>query len=156
MGECNWLLNCFLDLDCNELKFALIETAPLQRSQCNTCGELPEAHFYYYAHHNKQLTIRAKRLVKILPAEAEGKLWMWIRCGKCKHESKFPKSTKRVVISTAACSLSFGKFLELSFSHQFSLGSLFSCDHFLERDFLYFFGYEILNQVLYILKNLLY
>ncbi|KAJ6360736.1 hypothetical protein OIU77_004702 [Salix suchowensis] len=51
-----------------------------QRSQCNTCGELPEAHFYYYAHHNKQLTIRAKKLVKILPGEAEGKLWMWIRC----------------------------------------------------------------------------
>ncbi|KAG5233261.1 1-phosphatidylinositol-3-phosphate kinase FAB1D [Salix suchowensis] len=111
-----------------------------QRSQCNICGELPEAHFYYYAHHNKQLTIRAKKLVKILPGEAEGKLWMWIRCGKCKHESKFPKSTKRVMISTAASSLSFGKFLELSFSHQFSSGSLFSCGHSLERDFLYFFG----------------
>ncbi|CAB4289569.1 unnamed protein product [Prunus armeniaca] len=32
-----------------------------QRSQCN-CGDLPDAHFYYYAHHNKQLTIRVKRL----------------------------------------------------------------------------------------------
>ncbi|KAJ6762052.1 1-PHOSPHATIDYLINOSITOL-3-PHOSPHATE 5-KINASE FAB1D-RELATED [Salix koriyanagi] len=111
-----------------------------QRSQCNTCSELPEAHFYYYAHHNKQLTIRVKRLFKTLPGEAEGKLWMWIRCGKCKHESRFPKSTKRVLISTAARSLSFGKFLELSFSHQFSSGSLFSCGHSLERDFLYFFG----------------
>ncbi|KAJ6884737.1 1-phosphatidylinositol-3-phosphate 5-kinase FAB1D isoform X3 [Populus alba x Populus x berolinensis] len=111
-----------------------------QRSHCNTCGELPEAHFYYYAHHNKQLTIQVKRLLKILPGEAEGKLWMWIRCGKCKHESKFPKSTKRVLISTAACSLSLGKFLELSFSHQFSSGILFSCGHSLERDFLYFFG----------------
>ncbi|KAJ6884736.1 hypothetical protein NC652_031671 [Populus alba x Populus x berolinensis] len=137
MGE---LLNCFLELDCSELKFALIETASLQRSHCNTCGELPEAHFYYYAHHNKQLTIQVKRLLKILPGEAEGKLWMWIRCGKCKHESKFPKSTKRVLISTAACSLSLGKFLELSFSHQFSSGILFSCGHSLERDFLYFFG----------------
>jgi 1-phosphatidylinositol-3-phosphate 5-kinase len=117
---------------------------------------LPEAHFYYYAHHNKQLTIQVKRLLKILPGEAEGKLWMWIRCGKCKHESKFPKSTKRVLISTAACSLSLGKFLELSFSHQFSSGILFSCGHSLERDFLYFFGYEILNQVLFILMNLLY
>ncbi|XP_011038183.1 PREDICTED: putative 1-phosphatidylinositol-3-phosphate 5-kinase FAB1D [Populus euphratica] len=111
-----------------------------QSSQCNTCGELPEAHFYYYAHHNEQLTIQVKRLLKILPGEAEGKLWMWIRCGKCKHESKFPKSTKRVLISTAACSLSFGKFLELSFSHQFSSGILFSCGHSLERDFLFFFG----------------
>ncbi|CAK7323608.1 unnamed protein product [Dovyalis caffra] len=111
-----------------------------QRSQCNTCGELPEAHFYYYAHHNKQLTIRVKRLLKILPREEEGKLWMWICCGKCKHDSKFTKSTKRVLISTAARSLSFGKFLELSFAHQFSSGSLFSCGHSLERDFFYFFG----------------
>ncbi|KAH8480245.1 hypothetical protein Peur_062881 [Populus x canadensis] len=111
-----------------------------QRSQCNTCGELPEAHFYYYAHHNKQLTIRVKRLFKTLPGEGEGKLWMWIRCGKCKHESRLPKSTKRVLISTAARSLSFGKFLEISFSHQFSSGSLFSCGHSLDRDFLYFFG----------------
>ncbi|KAF2297477.1 hypothetical protein GH714_024131 [Hevea brasiliensis] len=52
-----------------------------QGSQCTTCGELPEAHFYYYAHHNKQLTIRVKWLLNLLPGEAEGKIWMWSRCG---------------------------------------------------------------------------
>lgn len=130
--------------------FSLTETAALQRSHCNVCSELPEAHFYYYAHHNKQLTIQVKRLLKVLPGDAVGKLWMWIRCSKCKHESGLPKSTKRILISSAARSLSFGKFLELSFSHQFSSGSLFGCGHSLEGDFLYFFGYELCNQVLLI------
>ncbi|XP_038697035.1 putative 1-phosphatidylinositol-3-phosphate 5-kinase FAB1D [Tripterygium wilfordii] len=105
-----------------------------QKSQCKTCGELPEAHFYYYAHHNKQLTIHVKGISKSLPGEAEGKLWMWSRCGKCKTS----KSTKRVVISTASRGLSFGKFLELSFSQ--SSNRLSSCGHSLEKDFLYFFG----------------
>lgn len=113
-----------------------------QRKQCASCSELPEAHFYYYAHHNKQLTIRVKRLPDRirLSGEAEGKLWMWSRCGRCKTANGVPKSTKRVVISTAACGLSFGKFLELSFSHHSSSTRLSSCGHSLHRDFLYFFG----------------
>ncbi|XVE55061.1 hypothetical protein DITRI_Ditri03aG0130900 [Diplodiscus trichospermus] len=111
-----------------------------QRSQCAICGELPEAHFYYYAHHNKQLTVQVKRLCKHLPGEAEGKLWMWSRCGKCKTGNGISKSTKRVLISTAARSLSFGKFLELSFSEHSSSCGLSSCGHSLHKDFLYFFG----------------
>lgn len=103
-----------------------------QRSQCQTCEETPEAHLYYYAHQNKQLTIQIKRisLPKCLPGEAKGKIWMWSRCGKCKNGTR--KSTKRVMISTAARSLSFGKFLELSFTQ-----------NSLERDFLHFFGYVL-------------
>ncbi|CAN0928280.1 Putative 1-phosphatidylinositol-3-phosphate 5-kinase FAB1D [Linum grandiflorum] len=108
------------------------------RSRCPTCEELPEMHYYYYAHHDKQLTIRVRRLLKPLPGEAEGKIWMWSRCGKCKAVSG--SSTKRVLISTAARSLSFGKFLELSFSHQSSFGRLSRCGHCLDKDFLYFFG----------------
>ncbi|XP_031247184.1 putative 1-phosphatidylinositol-3-phosphate 5-kinase FAB1D [Pistacia vera] len=113
-----------------------------QRTQCITCGELPEAHFYYYAHHKKQLTIQVKRLPdrKRLPGEVEGKIWMWSRCGKCKTKNGVSKSTKRVLISTAACSLSFGKFLELCFSHHSSSDRASSCGHSLSRDFLYFFG----------------
>ncbi|XP_057422625.1 putative 1-phosphatidylinositol-3-phosphate 5-kinase FAB1D isoform X2 [Lotus japonicus] len=107
-----------------------------QTRLCETCQEPPEAHFYYYAHHNKQLTIQVKQLPlgTFLPGEAEGKIWMWSRCGKCKS-----CSTKRVLISTTARSLSFGKFLELSLSH-YSSGRKLSCGHFLDRDFLYFFG----------------
>ncbi|XWS24864.1 hypothetical protein CRYUN_Cryun27aG0021600 [Craigia yunnanensis] len=111
-----------------------------QRSQCAKCGELPEAHFYYYAYHNKQLTIQVKRLPKHIRGEAEGKLWMWSRCGKCKTGNGISKCTKRVLISTAARGLSFGKFLELSFSEHSSSSGLSSCGHYLHRDFLYFFG----------------
>lgn len=111
-----------------------------QKLQCSTCAEPPGSHIYYYAHHSKQLTIQVKRISieKWLPGESEGKLWMWSRCCKCKTGKK--KSTKRVLISTAAHSLSFGKFLELSFSHHSSSNRLSSCGHTLHRDFLYFFG----------------
>ncbi|GAV87130.1 Cpn60_TCP1 domain-containing protein/PIP5K domain-containing protein [Cephalotus follicularis] len=113
-----------------------------QITLCSTCNELPEAHFYYYAHHNKLLTIQVKHRSdkKSLPGEAEGKIWMWSRCGKCKIGNGVSKSTKRVLISTAARCLSFGKFLELSFSDHCSSKRLSSCGHLLHSDFLYFFG----------------
>ncbi|XP_010555713.1 PREDICTED: putative 1-phosphatidylinositol-3-phosphate 5-kinase FAB1D [Tarenaya hassleriana] len=113
-----------------------------QESRCSTCEELPEAHVYYYAHHSKQLTIQVRRLPteRCLPGEAKGQLWMWSRCGKCKTKNGTPKSTKRVMISTAARSLSFGKFLELSFSRQSLLSRTSGCGHSFDRDFLHFFG----------------
>ncbi|CAA0827851.1 Putative 1-phosphatidylinositol-3-phosphate 5-kinase FAB1D [Striga hermonthica] len=113
-----------------------------QRLECKTCGEPPEAHFFYYAHHNKQLTIQVRHLPakKSLPGENEGKLWMWSRCGRCKIHNGSSKSTKRVLISSAARGLSFGKFLELSFSNHSSFNSLSNCGHSFHKDFLYFFG----------------
>lgn len=128
----------------------------MQRLQCKVCGEPPEAHFFYYAHHNKQLTIQVRRLParKSLPGETEGKLWMWSRCGRCKLRDGSPKSTKRVLISTAARGLSFGKFLELSFSNHSSFSSPSCCGHSYHKDFLYFFGYvlfEILAVITYYL-----
>ncbi|KAH6780396.1 hypothetical protein C2S52_011633 [Perilla frutescens var. hirtella] len=111
-----------------------------QRLQCKSCGETPEVHFFYYAHHNKQLTIQVRQLParKSLPGEIEGKLWMWSRCGLCQDGSS--KSTKRILISTAARGLSFGKFLELSFSDNSSFNFPSSCGHSFHKDFLYFFG----------------
>ncbi|KAK6132423.1 hypothetical protein DH2020_033862 [Rehmannia glutinosa] len=113
-----------------------------QRLQCKTCGEPPETHYFYYAHHNKQLTIQVRHLParKSLPGETEGKLWMWSRCGRCKLHDGSSKSTKRVLISSAARGLSFGKFLELSFSNHSSFNSPSSCGHSFHKDFLYFFG----------------
>ncbi|KAL3845590.1 hypothetical protein ACJIZ3_002993 [Penstemon smallii] len=113
-----------------------------QRLQCKTCAEPPELHLFYYAHHNKQLTIQVRRLpaFKALPGESEGKLWMWSRCGQCKIHDGSSKSTKRVLISTAARGLSFGKFLELSFSNHSSFKCSSSCGHSFHKDFLYFFG----------------
>lgn len=113
-----------------------------QRLECKTCGEPPEAHFFYYAHHNKQLTIQVRHLParKSLPGEPDGRLWMWSRCGRCKLRDGTSKSTKRVLISNAARGLSFGKFLELSFSNHSSFSSPSSCGHSYHKDFLYFFG----------------
>ncbi|XP_021760479.1 putative 1-phosphatidylinositol-3-phosphate 5-kinase FAB1D [Chenopodium quinoa] len=110
-----------------------------QDLNCETCGQGPEAHYYYYAHHSKQLTIRVKQLGdKHLPREPEGKLWMWSRCSKCEPDKE--KATKRVLISDAARCLSFGKFLELSFSSHSSFNRLAGCGHSFQKDFLYFFG----------------
>ncbi|KAJ7973966.1 1-phosphatidylinositol-3-phosphate 5-kinase [Quillaja saponaria] len=113
-----------------------------QRRNCTSCGKLPEAHIYYYAHNNKQLTINVRQLPKEkhLPGEACGKLWMWSHCSKCETDSGLTSSTKRVLISTAALCLSFGKFLELSFTHYSSSIRKSSCGHSLDRDFLHFFG----------------
>ncbi|KAK2968895.1 hypothetical protein RJ640_013238, partial [Escallonia rubra] len=108
---------------------------------CKACGEPSEDHLSYYEHHDKQLRIQVRRLPmdKRLPGEAEGKLWMWSCCGKCKLPNGSSKSTKRVLISAAARCLSFGKFLELSFSNHSSFYP-HSCGHFSHRDFFYFFG----------------
>jgi len=126
------------------LLVSLTQSVDLQSDRCERCREPPEAHFYYYAHHSKQLTIRVKQLGKEspLPGKSEGKLWMWSRCGKCKPNQKV--ETKRVLISTAARGLSFGKFLELSFSSHSSFNKLSNCGHSFQKDFLYFFGYGCL------------
>ncbi|XAR62641.1 1-phosphatidylinositol-3-phosphate 5-kinase [Bertholletia excelsa] len=114
-----------------------------QRLHCATCNEPPQSHFYYYVHHNKQLIIQIKHLPesRSLPGEAEGKLWMWSKCGKCKSSNGNSKSTKRVLISNAACGLSFGRFLELCFSNHSSFTKTSDCGHSVHKDFLYFFGF---------------
>ncbi|XP_057798907.1 putative 1-phosphatidylinositol-3-phosphate 5-kinase FAB1D [Salvia miltiorrhiza] len=111
-----------------------------QGLQCKTCGETPDVHSFFYAHHDKQLTIQVRHLPagKSLPGETEGKLWMWSRCSLCQDGSS--KSTKRVLISTAAHGLSFGKFLQLSFSDVSSFNCSSRCGHSFHKDFLYFFG----------------
>ncbi|XP_017258094.1 putative 1-phosphatidylinositol-3-phosphate 5-kinase FAB1D [Daucus carota subsp. sativus] len=113
-----------------------------QRLLCSLCGGSPEAHIYYYAHHNKQLTIQVKHfpMEKHLPGETDGKIWMWSRCGNCKPQSGNTQSTKRVLISADARGLSFGKFLELSLSNHLSSCSFSICGHPLHTDCLYFFG----------------
>lgn len=118
----------------------LLENLFSQSDRCKECREPREAHFYYYAHHSKQLTIRVKQLGKEppLPGKSEGRLWMWSRCGKCEPSQKV--ETKRVLISSAARGLSFGKFLELSLSSHSSFNRLSSCGHSFQKDFLYFFG----------------
>ncbi|KAF8753235.1 hypothetical protein HU200_011686 [Digitaria exilis] len=116
----------------------LQDTLLNEKYSCSSCGQSPEAHMYSYTHHNGTLTV----LVKMLPLEsslsgkAQGKLWMWTRCLRCNA-----KPTHRVIISSSARNLSFGKFLELSFSTHSAAKKLSTCGHLLHRDCLRFFGF---------------
>ncbi|XP_073118356.1 putative 1-phosphatidylinositol-3-phosphate 5-kinase FAB1D [Elaeis guineensis] len=113
-----------------------------QKHICLSCGEPPESHVYCYTHQNGNLSILVRRLPpeSCLSGEGEGKIWMWSRCLSCEHEGGIPKSTRRVVLSIAARGLSFGKFLELSFSSHSAARRLSKCGHSLHRDCLRFFG----------------
>ncbi|KAB8107071.1 hypothetical protein EE612_041638 [Oryza sativa] len=113
-----------------------------QKLSCSSCGEFPESHLYSYTHRNGNLTVRVKHLAPQhhLPGESEGKIWMWTRCLRCENEHGMSKSTPRVLISSEARSLSFGKFLELSFSSHSAARRLSICGHLVNRDCLRFFG----------------
>lgn len=112
-----------------------------QNLSCSSCGEPPEAHMYSYTHRNGNLTVLVKRLLKYcLPGESEGKIWMWTRCLRCEYESGISRSSRRVLMSAEAHYLSFGKFLELSFSSHSTARRLSICGHSLNKDCLRFFG----------------
>ncbi|XP_062196034.1 1-phosphatidylinositol-3-phosphate 5-kinase FAB1A-like [Phragmites australis] len=113
-----------------------------QKLSCSSCGEPPEAHMYSYTHRNGNLTVLVKHLVPqhCLPGESEGKIWMWTRCLRCDHEHGISKSNPRVLMSSEARNLSFGKFLELSFSSHSAARRLSICGHLVNRDCLRFFG----------------
>lgn len=97
-----------------------------------------------YTHQNGNLTISVKRLLFTeLPGEHDGKIWMWHRCLKCSQKDGVPPAANRVVMSDAAWGLSFGKFLELSFSNHSTANRVASCGHSLQRDCLRFFGYIV-------------
>ncbi|KAG6727444.1 hypothetical protein I3843_02G114100 [Carya illinoinensis] len=113
-----------------------------QSYQCRSCGMPSEAHVHCYTHRQGTLTISVKKLSEILlPGEKEGKIWMWHRCLRCPRASGFPPATQRVVMSDAAWGLSFGKFLELSFSNHAAASRVASCGHSLHRDCLRFYGF---------------
>lgn len=112
-----------------------------QTSSCRTCKELVDAHVLCYSHQNGNLTINVRRHSSMkLPGEQDGKIWMWHRCLRCAHEDGVPPATRRVVMSDAAWGLSFGKFLELSFSNHATANRVASCGHSLQRDCLRFYG----------------
>ena len=69
------------------------------------------------------------------------RIWMWHRCMRCKPKDGMPPATHRVIMSDAAWGLSFGKFLELSFSNHMTANRIASCGHSLQRDCLRFYGY---------------
>ncbi|KAK6153537.1 hypothetical protein DH2020_013176 [Rehmannia glutinosa] len=113
-----------------------------QNYRCRSCDMPAEAHVQCYTHRQGTLTISVKKLPEILlPGEKDGKIWMWHRCLKCPRANGFPPATLRVVMSDAAWGLSFGKFLELSFSNHAAASRVASCGHSLHRDCLRFYGF---------------
>ncbi|GAA0159160.1 kinase [Lithospermum erythrorhizon] len=113
-----------------------------QAACCRSCKEPTEAHVICYTHPQGNLTINVKRLPSlVLPGERDGKIWMWHRCLRCSPSGGVPPATRRVVMSDAAWGLSFGKFLELSFSNHATANRIASCGHSLQKDCLRFYGY---------------
>ncbi|XWS72335.1 hypothetical protein CRYUN_Cryun02cG0031200 [Craigia yunnanensis] len=113
-----------------------------QSFRCRSCEMPSEAHVHCYTHRQGSLTISIKKLPELpLPGEREGKIWMWHRCLRCPRTNGFPPATRRVVMSDAAWGLSFGKFLELSFSNHAAASRVASCGHSLHRDCLRFYGF---------------
>ncbi|KAK4260412.1 hypothetical protein QN277_003529 [Acacia crassicarpa] len=111
-----------------------------QSYRCRSCEMPSEAYVHCYTHRQGSLTISVRKLPKVLPGELEGKIWMWHRCLKCPRVNGFPPATRRIVMSDAAWGLSFGKFLELSFSNHAAARRVASCGHSLHRDCLRFYG----------------
>ncbi|XP_050235071.1 putative 1-phosphatidylinositol-3-phosphate 5-kinase FAB1C [Mercurialis annua] len=113
-----------------------------QTSYCRSCKESAEAHVLCYTHQQGNLTINVRSLSSVkLPGERDGKIWMWHRCLRCAHIDGVPPATHRVVMSDAAWGLSFGKFLELSFSNHATANRVAPCGHSLQRDCLRFYGF---------------
>ncbi|CAM0913962.1 unnamed protein product [Alopecurus aequalis] len=112
-----------------------------QSSCCASCKEPAESHVQCYTHQQGSLTISVKNLASVkLPWRNDGKIWMWHRCLRCKSKDGNPPPTQRVVMSDAARGLSFGKFLELSFSNHTTANRVACCGHSLQRDCLRFYG----------------
>ncbi|RDX99382.1 putative 1-phosphatidylinositol-3-phosphate 5-kinase FAB1C, partial [Mucuna pruriens] len=113
-----------------------------QACWCPSCKEPVEAHVLCFTHQQGNLTINVRRLPSVkLPGERDGKIWMWHRCLRCPFEDGVPPATRRVVMSDAAWGLSFGKFLELSFSNHATANRVANCGHSLQRDCLRFYGF---------------
>uniref|UniRef100_A0A6N2N5B8 Uncharacterized protein n=1 Tax=Salix viminalis TaxID=40686 RepID=A0A6N2N5B8_SALVM len=113
-----------------------------QKSCCRSCKEPAEAHVLCFTHQQGNLTINVRSLsFEKLPGERDGKIWMWHRCLRCSHIDGVPPATRRVVMSDAAWGLSFGKFLELSFSNHATANRVAPCGHSLQRDCLRFYGF---------------
>uniref|UniRef100_A0A0E0M102 1-phosphatidylinositol-3-phosphate 5-kinase n=1 Tax=Oryza punctata TaxID=4537 RepID=A0A0E0M102_ORYPU len=109
---------------------------------CPSCKEHSESHVRCYMHQHGSLTISVRHLIsQKLPGEHDGRIWMWHRCTRCKLEDGMPPASQRVIMSDAAWGLSFGKFLELSFSNHATANRIASCGHSLQRDCLRFYGY---------------
>ncbi|KAI4381477.1 hypothetical protein MLD38_007546 [Melastoma candidum] len=113
-----------------------------QKSSCQSCEEPVESHVLCFTHQQGNVTVNVKCISPLkLPGDQDGKIWMWHRCLKCPPVNGVPPATHRVVMSDAAWGLSFGKFLELSFSNYAIANRLATCGHSLQKDCLRYYGF---------------
>jgi 1-phosphatidylinositol-3-phosphate 5-kinase len=99
------------------------------------------AHAHCYINQKGTITISMKRIGSNLPGESEKKIWTWQRCLKCPRKNGLPPSSKRAILSSDTMSLSFGRFLELSFSDHNVATRVAECGHSLHKDCLRYYGY---------------
>ncbi|KAG0460976.1 hypothetical protein HPP92_020986 [Vanilla planifolia] len=120
----------------------LLEDLFDKTSSCRSCNESPEMHVHCFTHVQGSLTISVRQLFSMkLPGERDGRIWMWHRCLLCEPNVGVPPATHWVPLSDAAWGLSFGKFMELSFSNNATANRLASCGHSLQKDCLRFYGF---------------
>lgn len=112
-----------------------------QKSCCQSCEVPVESHVLCFTHQQGNVSVNVKCISPLkLPGDQDGKIWMWHRCLKCAPINGVPPATHRVVMSDTAWGLSFGKFLELSFSNYAIANRLATCGHSLQKDCLRYYG----------------
>eukprot|EP00898_Chlorokybus_atmophyticus_P001216 jgi/Chlat1/2095/Chrsp17S02689 len=143
------ILQCITFYGSNDMPLGAFITNVLfqkeRKCQHERCGMDGPSHVRTYTHAHGRLTVSVHTMpsLSVLPLDSNGTLWMWHCCRACmaKHTSDDPLAFARCVrMSSATWSLSFGKFLELSFSEHYTVSALESCNHSLHRDHLRFFG----------------
>ncbi|KAI4386498.1 hypothetical protein MLD38_004427 [Melastoma candidum] len=113
-----------------------------QKSCCQSCEEPVESHVMCFTHQQGNVMVNVKCISPLkLPGDQDEKIWMWHRCLKCPPVNGVPPATHRVIMSDAAWGLSFGKFLELSFSNYAIANRLATCGHSLQKDCLRYYGF---------------
>ncbi|XP_023632730.1 putative 1-phosphatidylinositol-3-phosphate 5-kinase FAB1C [Capsella rubella] len=112
-----------------------------QTTICGFCKKWVGSHVVSYTHHSEQLIMNVNLLTsEKLPGEEHGKIWMWYRCQKCDYVDGLPPATPKINLSDDTLRMSFGKFLQFSFSDHPSASRVATCTHSLQKDCLHFFG----------------
>ncbi|CAI5483976.1 unnamed protein product [Closterium sp. Yama58-4] len=130
---------------------------PLWRCKC---GMPSQDHVRVYSHKEGSLTISVRKADDILPpthplqlpggggasggrgaygGSGGGYGGAGVSAGTGEGDMVCAPATRRVLMSEAACKLSLGKFLELSFTNHVVVGRLAACGHSLHRDCLRFY-----------------
>eukprot|EP00798_Chlamydomonas_sp_ICE-L_P025226 gene25226-10872_t len=120
------------------LKQFIVAAAPHPNKRCGTagCGEGVSSHVRTFLHGNARITMSIATLPPsaALPGEDQQQIWLWMRPKGMGPDSH--KSIRRVPLSPDGAALSFGQFLQLSFTSD----ELNVNKRSLHHDFVRYFG----------------